>query len=60
MAMATDFAPAERAPQDEILRQHDKLVALFFVHELLDAVPNMAVILNEQRQIVFANFTLTA
>jgi nitrogen-specific signal transduction histidine kinase len=55
MAMATDFAPAERAPQDEILRQHDKLVALFFVHELLDAVPNMAVILNEHRQIVFAN-----
>ncbi len=55
MALPTAFAPAERASQDEVLRQHDKLVALFFVHSVLDAVPNMSVVLNEHRQIVFAN-----
>lgn len=55
MAMATDFAPAERASQDEVQRQHDKLTALPFVRAILDAAPNMTVVLNAHRQIVFAN-----
>ncbi len=55
MALETSFAPAERAPQEQILRQHEKLSALPFVREFLDAVPNMTTVLNKQRQIVFAN-----
>jgi hypothetical protein len=55
MTMETEFAPAERAPQKEIQRQYQKLAQLPFVRDFLDAVPNMSIVLNEQRQIVFAN-----
>lgn len=55
MTMETSFAPAERASQEEIQRQYQKLVSLPFVCDFLDAVPNMSVVLNEHRQIVFAN-----
>lgn len=55
MAMTTAFAPAERASQEELLRQHRKLVALPFVQDFLDAVPDLSVVLNTERQIVFAN-----
>ncbi|MGE4489119.1 MAG: sensor histidine kinase, partial [Kiritimatiellales bacterium] len=57
MAMETAFAPAERAPDSEIERQYLKLSELPFVRDFLDAVPNMSVVLNAQRQIVFANRT---
>lgn len=53
--METAFAPAERASAEEIRRQYEKLAQLPFVRDFLDAVPNMSVVLNEQRQIVFAN-----
>jgi len=55
IATTTAFAPAERALQEDVQRQHDVLAALPFVHEFLAAVPTMTVILNGQRQIVFAN-----
>jgi nitrogen-specific signal transduction histidine kinase len=55
MTMKTAFAPAEKAAQEEIRRQYQKLAELPFVRDFLDAVPNMSVVLNEQRQIVFAN-----
>lgn len=53
--MPTAFAPAERAGVEEVLRQHRKLVGLPFVCEFLDAMPNMAVVLNADRQIVLMN-----
>ena len=55
MVMETAFAPAERASQEEVRRQYEKLAMLPFVRDFLDAVPNMSVVLNEHRQIVFAN-----
>ncbi len=55
MVMETAFAPAERASQEEIRRQYLKLAQLPFVRDFLDAIPNMSVVLNEHRQIVFAN-----
>lgn len=55
MAMKTEFAPAERAPAEEVERQYRILSSLPFVREFLDAVPNMAMVLNKERQIVFAN-----
>jgi hypothetical protein len=59
MVMATAFAPAERASMDEVLRQQEKLAALPFVREFLDAIPDMSMVLNAQRQIVFANRAFT-
>ena len=53
--LPTAFAPAERAGVDEVLRQHRKLVGLPFVCDFLDAMPNMAVVLNADRQIVLMN-----
>lgn len=53
--MPTAFAPAERASVDEVQRQHRKLQALPFVCDFLDAMPNMAVVLNSDRQIVLMN-----
>lgn len=55
MVMETAFAPAERASQEEIRRQYMKLAQLPFVRDFLDAIPNMSVVLNEHRQIIFAN-----
>ncbi len=53
--METQFAPAERAPQEEVVSQYRKLAALPFVRDFLDAVPVMSLVLNQYRQIVFAN-----
>ena len=55
ITMETAFAPAERASQKEVRQQYEKLAALPFVSDFLDAVPNMSVVLNGYRQIVFAN-----
>lgn len=55
MTMETEFAPADRASAKEVERQHQLLVQLPFVREFIDAVPNMAMVLNQERQIVFAN-----
>ena len=55
MTMQTEFAPAERASKREVERQYHKLAGLPLVKDFLDAVPNMSVALNAQRQIVFAN-----
>lgn len=51
----TYYAPAERAPQPELLRQFQLWDALNQVHLLMDAVPQGMVIVNGFRQIVFAN-----
>ena len=53
----TDFAPAERAEPNEVERQFKMLSELPFVHEFLDSMPNMTLVLNKERQIVFANRT---
>lgn len=55
MAMQTEFAPAERAGDHEVKRQYRLLAAAPLVREFLDSLPNMVLVLNRQRQIVFAN-----
>jgi PAS domain-containing protein len=52
---STEFAPAERASTEEVESQYYRLPNLTFVKNFLDAVPNMSMVLNQQRQIVFAN-----
>lgn len=51
----TDYAPPERATREEILRDAKLLSETPFLTELFDAMPNIVLILNKQRQIVFAN-----
>jgi signal transduction histidine kinase len=58
--VATYFAPAERAAPEETDAQHRKLAESPLVRALLDSFPESAVILNQQRQILFANDKLAA
>lgn len=52
---STDYAPAERASEGQINLEADLLIALPLLGQLLDSIPDIVLILNEQRQIVFAN-----
>ena len=50
--------PAGRASADEVGRLHGQIAGDPLVANLLDAVPEILLILNEQRQVVFANKAL--
>ena len=54
-AVATRFAPAERATQAEVTRQHLLVRGQSLVRRFPDTIPNMTVVLNRHRQIVHAN-----
>ena len=56
--LKTDYAPAERSSRDQIDREADVLVDLPLLAQLLDAIPDIVLILNAHRQIVFANQAL--
>jgi signal transduction histidine kinase len=51
----TLFAPAERAEPGKIQIQHQALAADPVINAVLDCFPEPAMVLNQQRQIVFAN-----
>ena len=51
----TLFAPAERDGQPEVQKQSSGLLAVSMLRQLLDAAPDIMVILNDKRQVVFAN-----
>jgi len=51
----TYFAPAGRAPAEQLNDQIQAVIQAEFVATLLDAIPTIAMILNEQRQIVAVN-----
>lgn len=53
--LPTEFAPAERAPTETVQQQFEQIHQLPFVREFLDAIPNMSLVLNHERQIVYAN-----
>jgi signal transduction histidine kinase len=54
-SLTTLFAPAERAEPGAIQAQHQALAADPVIKAVLDCFPEPAMILNQQRQIVFAN-----
>ncbi len=58
--LPTCFAPSEQANDAEVLAQHQQVIKLPLVRLLLESFPEGAVLLNEQRQIVYANDKLTA
>jgi PAS domain-containing protein len=55
----THFASAERLEDDEIYLQTIKILGLRKVLPVLNILPNMVVIINKQRQVVFANYSFT-
>ena len=52
---STKFAPFERKPLQDIVRQSDALSQAPLLTRTLDAMPTLCMILNRERQIVFAN-----
>lgn len=54
----THFASPERDGPDEIARQAECFDALPFIQQMVDFIPNIFLVLNKNRQIVFANGTL--
>jgi len=55
---ATRFAPAERATPADLQRQIGYFAGVSLTGRLLDSIPTIQVILNRQRQIVYANRAL--
>lgn len=56
--LITLFAPPERASLDEVNYQSDQFADVNLLAHFLNAVPNVFLILNQQRQVVFANKAL--
>lgn len=54
-APTTFHAPAERAPSDELLRQADAARGLMVLREVLATVPDLVLVVNQLRQVIFAN-----
>lgn len=54
-ALPTQFAPAERSTEAQIRHDADTYVKSSTIVAMLDAVPNLLLILNENRQAIFAN-----
>jgi PAS domain-containing protein len=52
---STEFAPFERKPLQDIVRQSDALSQASLLTRTLDAMPTLCMILNKERQVVFAN-----
>ncbi len=55
----TRFLPAERSSPEEIRRERAIVEAIPLLCETLEAMPQFAMILNERRQILFANRAVT-
>jgi PAS domain-containing protein len=54
-AIPTEFAPADRASKDVILRDYNDLCSLEIVRSVIDSMPQIVFVLNQNRQIVYAN-----
>jgi signal transduction histidine kinase len=57
-SLTTLFAPVERAPIEVVREQGVQFSRLPMLAEFLDAVPDVVVILNSNRQVIFANQSL--
>lgn len=58
MAIKSYFLPTRRDPEHKVLSRYKQMVTGEYLAEMLNAMPDIAAILNEHRQIVFANQTL--
>ena len=53
--LPTEFAPAERATNKEIVYQTEKLSSISLVKQAFDTIPHIVFLLNSYRQIIYAN-----
>ncbi len=51
----TIVPPAEKVLHEEIMRQSELVATLSHIHDFFDAVPNILLVLNKQRQVIFCN-----
>ena len=58
-SLPTNYAPAERTSPGILLRQHSAWMAHEQTHLIGDAVPNVVLIINSTRQVVYANSRVT-
>ncbi|MGC8866050.1 MAG: sensor histidine kinase [Bacteroidales bacterium] len=56
--MDTFYAPAERTPHDEIIKSKEEFENFAALKEFFNALPFIAAVLNEQRQLVYSNQAL--
>jgi K+-sensing histidine kinase KdpD len=56
--ITTYFAPAERASQQDLIRNSESINKIDYVRTVFDALPEVVAILNKERQIVFGNKAL--
>lgn len=54
-SLTTDYAPALRKSQEAIIKEYDELQKINFIQEIFNSLPYLAMILNQERQIVFLN-----
>lgn len=57
-AFETQFAPAARAPVERIVEEYQVIRQIKNVQEILDALPHIGAILNQERQVIYSNQTL--
>lgn len=51
----THFASPDRLEEGEIKEQYEKVLSLEHTKEILNSFPNLVVVLNKQRQVIFGN-----
>ena len=56
--MKTNFASYHRSTKEKVLRDYEELRNIDYISELISALPYIATILNNDRQIVFSNDVL--
>ena len=53
--MTTKYAPAERKIQDQVFEENKAFLSEASLKVLLDSLPYMCAILNEERQAIYVN-----
>lgn len=54
----TMFAPGDRVSDDVIKTQHEMLINTPMIKNVIDSIPEIVMVINWQRQIVYANYTM--
>lgn len=54
----TLFAPGDRVSIEVIHRQHEMLINTPMIKNVIDSIPEIVMVINKQRQIVYVNYTM--
>ncbi len=58
--MKTYFASPERSSEEVIRKEHIRVDGVAYARQIMDAMPCLSVILNNNRQIIYANEALVS